>query len=105
MAAGAAWSFGFERRDHVGNETEGGWVYQRVKANVSVLGLENVTTALGTFEAFHLHAHIEAMINTTASWEDLDYWYAPQARYIVKLVAVGAGDYRDTSELVAMREA
>jgi hypothetical protein len=82
------------------------WTYgynstlSRVAANVTVLGLENLTVPAGEFRAWHLHNEVTYTFGTGSKTSRVDYWFAEVARDTVKAVSADDAGATVTEELV-----
>lgn len=101
LAVGANWTFSWEQSHEVQNQTgRAGTVRQWLRANVSVLALEDVEVPAGTFETYHVRANLTVSLGHLARWLVLDYWYAPEAKALARLESLNQAGQRTWAELV-----
>jgi hypothetical protein len=108
LEAGGNWVFDWRENGNATGATAGrtssaGWS-QWLHGEAVVLGAENMSTAGGKFETMHVRTNVTTGVGSlTAKRVQLDYWYAPAAKSIVRIGTVDGLGQRTWSELVQAR--
>jgi hypothetical protein len=102
LAPGARWTFGWSEQLQTNtsqNFTHG------VRANVTVLGLERTSATGSSWEAWHLHAEVSYLLGSLARTMTMEYWFAEEARAVVKTQQALPSGQQAWEELVTVRRA